>query len=75
MTATLASPQLLYTVDDLVASTGLSETTIRDCIKGRSTTYPPLQAKRIKKTGSAGAGRLYVTRQQAEAWLAAFPDA
>lgn len=74
MTATLTSPQLLYTVDTLAEVTGLSATTIRDCLAGRSKTYPVLKAKRIKKPGSK-ISRLYITRQQAEAWLAAFPDA
>lgn len=72
---TLSTDRLLYTVDDLIQATGLKETTIRDCIAGRSKNYPPLTAKRIKAQGSNGPGRLYITRQQAEAWLAAFPDA
>lgn len=72
---TLTTGRLLYQVEDLAAATGLSETTIRDCIRGVSATYPPLQAKRVKKDGSRGSGRIYITREQAEAWLAQFPDA
>lgn len=72
--STTAAERLLYTVDSLAEATGLSATTIRDCLAGRSTTYPPLQAKRIKKKGST-TSRLYITRQQADAWLAAFPNA
>lgn len=72
MTATVE--RLLYTVDTLAEATGLSATTIRDCLANRSATYPALLGKRIKKDGSK-ISRLYITREQAEAWLAAFPDA
>ena len=66
--------RLLYTVDELAATTGLSASTIRACIAGVSETYPPLRAKRVRKPGSKRS-QIHITADAAREWLDAFPDA
>lgn len=73
MTTTMPD-RLAYNVAELSNATGISETVIRECIAGTSKTYPPLRVKRVKKPGSR-ISRIYITRAQAEDWLASFPDA
>lgn len=63
---------LMMSVAEFAQLHRISETTVRDCIRGESTTYPPLQCKRV---GSSRKSRIYITAEQAAEWRAALPDA
>lgn len=71
------SKTIFYSLSELAAVTGLSESTIRRCIRatdpgfkpGDGQKWPTLTAKRLPD------GRLQVTRDQALDWIARFPDA
>ncbi|WP_276670246.1 hypothetical protein [Schaalia cardiffensis] len=61
---------LLMTVDDFARLHGLSSTTVRECIAGRSDAYPPLKTKRTR----TGRKRVYITAEAAAEWRAALDD-
>lgn len=65
---------LLMTVAEFARLHGLGETTVRECIKGTSDSYPPLVVKRVRKPGSSKS-RIYITAEQAADWRAALADA
>ena len=58
--------------DEFARLTGLSESTIRRCIRATKPTptgWPPLPAKRLPD------GRLRITATAGAAWIATLPDA
>ena len=63
------------TVKEFAHWHSISESLARECIRadtpihGKTRTYPPLRAKRLKN------GRLYVTAEQAAEWRENLPDA
>lgn len=65
---------LMMTVAQFADLHGISETTVRACIRGDSETYPPLVVKRVRKKGS-NRSHIYITAEQAAQWRAALPDA
>lgn len=65
---------LLMTVAEFARLHGIGETTVRECIKGASDSYPPLMVKRVRRPGSTKS-RIYITAEQAAEWRAALPDA
>lgn len=64
-------PQMM-TVEQFAKHHAVSETTVRECIKGVSRNYPPL---RVKQVGSGPGKRIYITAEQAAEWRDALPDA
>ena len=62
---------LLMTVAEFARLHMVSESTVRQCIVGTSSAYPPLKAKRTR----GGQGRLYITAEAAAEWRAALADA
>lgn len=62
---------LLYTVESLAQSVGLSATTVRRCIRADDpkSKWPPLTAKRLPD------GQLRITAEAAAEWIAQLPDA
>lgn len=62
---------LLMTVSEFARLHMVSESTVRQCIAGTSSAYPPLRAKRTR----GGQGRLYITAEAAAEWRAALADA
>ena len=73
MTAPTFAP-LMMSVEDFAKLHGISPDVTRECIRGESQTYPPLNAKRARKPGSKKS-RLYITAEAAAEWRAALPDA
>ena len=65
----------MMTLNQFCARNGISRDVAEKCLKGESKSYPPLSAKRVKKPGSKGPGRIYVTAEQEQAWKDAIPDA
>ena len=65
----------MMTLDQFAERNGIHRKTAERCIKGESKTYPPLKAKRVKRPGSKGPGRLYITAEAEQAWKDAIPDA
>ena len=66
-----ATPALM-SIADFATWHGISESTVRDCLKGKAKNYPPLQAKRTKP---GKGGLIYITAEQAAEWRANLPDA
>lgn len=64
----------MYSVADFAADHGVSESTVRDCIRGESAAYPPLKAKRVRRPGSKRS-LIYITAEAAAEWRAALADA
>lgn len=62
----------LMTVKDFAEWHGISESTVRACIRGDSENFPPLQAKRTKP---GRGGLIYITAEQAAEWRDSLPDA
>jgi len=60
-------------VEEFARLHGISESTVRACIAGKSESYPPLVAKRVRKPGSKSS-RIYITAEQAADWRSQLPD-
>lgn len=65
----------MMTLDQFAERNAIHRRTAERCMKGEDTTFPPLQVKRVRKPGSKGPGRLYVTAEAEQAWKDAIPDA
>lgn len=62
---------LMMTVEEFAMLHGISESTVRRCLRGDSDTYPPLAAKKV---GTKKRKRIYITAEQAAEWRAALKD-
>lgn len=62
----------LMTVEQFAKWHGISESTVRACLRGDSTSYPPLRSKRTKP---GKGGLIYITAEAAAKWRASLPDA
>lgn len=71
-TQTLAP--LMMTVAEFARMHSISEKTVRECINGTSPSFPPLAAKRARKSGSAKS-LIFITSEAAAEWRALLPDA
>lgn len=67
-------PVLMMTVAQFAEAHGISEQTVRRCIKGTSASFPPLFVKRVRKPGS-DKSLIYITAEQATAWRNSLADA
>ncbi len=65
----------MMTLDQFAQRNAISRDTAERCMKSESDSYPNLVVKRVKKKGSKGPGRIYVTVEQEAAWRNALPDA
>ena len=65
----------MMTLNQFAERNGINRKTAERCIKGESKTYPPLKVKRVRKPGSNGPGRIYVTAEAEQEWKDAIPDA
>lgn len=65
----------MMTPEDFARRNAVSRDTVERCINGKSKTYPPLKAKRVRAPGSRGPGRLYITAEAEQEWKNAIPDA
>ncbi|WRS30562.1 hypothetical protein U6G28_02430 [Actinomycetaceae bacterium MB13-C1-2] len=71
----LTSDISMMTLDEFARRNSISRDTAERCMKGQGDPYPDLTVKRVKKKGSKGPGRIYVTARQELAWQDAMQDA
>lgn len=69
MTDVMYAP-LMMTVEKFAELHSVSKETVRRCIAGQSTSYPPLRAKRTR----GAKYRVYITAEAAAEWRAALAD-
>ena len=65
----------MMTLDEFAKRNAIHRRTAERCMKGEDTTFPPLKVKRVRKPGSNGPGRIYVTAEAEQEWKDAIPDA
>lgn len=74
MAAAQAFEPLMMTIPEFARLHSVSEDVVRECIVGKSESYPPLRAKRVRK-GDSKRSRIYITAEAAREWRAAINDA
>ena len=64
----------MMTLDVFAERNSISRRTAERCADGTSTSYPPLNVKRVRKPGSKSRGRVYVTAEAEQEWKDAIPN-